>query len=195
MTSLEPDHDTTSPDAALPPTIPPEAALRPGRADPLALITIWFVRKSFYWLFFLGMISLTLARRLDDTTIDWSSPSSLWRELLSPLAGVILALVCRFAASQIGLALTYPLAKRHGQDLEPRTSFGSSIGVFFDRLNVMRAYRSLRWTHHVRQVALRRLGRLGDRLGRLDPIMDVANIATAVLMFVALVWVGADAAA
>ncbi len=195
MTSLEPDHDTTSPAATLPPTIPPEAALRPGRADPLALITIWFVRKSFYWLFFLGLISLTLARQLDDTTIDWTSPSSLWRELLSPLAGVILALVCRFAASQVGLALAYPLAKRHDENLEPRTSFGSSIGVFFDRLNVMRAYRSLRWTHHVRQVALGRLGRLGDRLGKLDPIMDVANIAMGVLLFVVLAWVGADTAA
>ena len=178
-----------------PPRIRPDQALRPGRFDPAALMCVWFVRKSFYWLLFVGMISLAVTNRTDDTEIDWTSPSALLDEILSPLAGIIFAFVFRFVASQVGLALTYPLARRHDDELEPRTNVGSSIGVFFDRLNVMRAYRSLRWTHHVRQVALRRLGRWGDRLGRLDPILDIVNIAMGVLAFVALVLLAGDAAA
>ena len=52
------------------------------------------------------------------------------------------------------------------------------------RRNLAKAYRSLRWTHHVRQMALRRLGPSGDRVSKLDPILDVVNIATFVVMVV-----------
>jgi hypothetical protein len=183
------------PGSATPAPIRPEMAIRPGRFDAAALLTIWFVRKSFYWLAFLGIISLAVTDHLDDTEIDWSSPSSLQRQVLSPLAALILAIVCRFLASQAGLALTYPLARRHDAALAPRDSFGSSIGVFFDRLHVMRAYRSLRWTHHVRQVALHRLGRWGRALARLDPILDIVNIGMAVLALASLMWLSADATA
>lgn len=71
-------------------------------------------------------------------------------------------------------------------DLAPRTSFGSSIGLFLDRLHVERAYRSLRWTHHVRRVALGQLGPTGDRLGKVDPILDIVNITAMVVAVTAL---------
>lgn len=70
-------------------------------------------------------------------------------------------------------------------DLAPRTSFGSSIGLFLDRLHVARAYRSLRWTH-VRRVALGQLGPTGDLLGKVDPILDIVNITAMVVAVTAL---------
>ncbi len=71
--------------------------------------------------------------------------------------------------------------------LEPRTGFMSGMGRWFDRLHVAKAYRSLRWTHHVRQEALHRFGTAGQRVSKLDPIMDIVNISMAVLFFVSLV--------
>ena len=52
----------------------------------------------------------------------------------------------------------------------------------FDRMHVARAYRSLRWTHHVRREAIGRLGpNASRRVAKIDPSMDIANISTAVL--------------
>ncbi|MGA7757364.1 MAG: hypothetical protein WCA57_05925 [Ilumatobacteraceae bacterium] len=108
----------------------------------------------------------------------------MWAELLSPLAGLVLAVVVRLGSNMVALALAYPLTRDYGAHLEPRTGLGSGIGVWLDRRNLAKAYRSLRWTHHVRQEALRRLGPSGDRVSKLDPILDVVNIATFVVMVV-----------
>ena len=86
--------------------------------------------------------------------------------------------------------LALPLARAYEVGLAPRTNFGSGIGHLLDRLNLARGYRALRWTHHVRQLALERLGDTGRKLARLDPIMDVANIALWVIAVIALVAAG-----
>ncbi len=59
-----------------------------------------------------------------------------------------------------------------------------------DRLNLARGYRALRWTHHVRQLALARLGPTGQRLARLDPIMDITNISLWVIAVLAMAVAG-----
>jgi hypothetical protein len=165
------------------PRIVPEAAMRPGRGDARALMTLWFLRKSTYWLFWLGAIAAVLVHRADRISSGSSSPQDLWDELHSPLAGIALAVLLRLFTAGAGLLVTYPLARDYEIGLEPRTNFGKSIGIALDRYKVMRAFRALRWTHHVRQIALRNLGPAGPRVARLDPIMDVANIT---LPFVAI---------
>lgn len=167
--------------------IEPEWALESGRRDPLRLLTVWYLRKSFYWLLGLGFIVAAIVGRVDEVDSSFESPSEFWHHLLSPLVVVLFAFVLRFIAAMAGLAIAYPFARRHDELLEPRTNFGSSIGIWFDRLHVARAYRSLRWTHHVRQVAIHRLGPTGARLARLDPIMDIANIVLMIGAVVALV--------
>lgn len=162
----------------------PEQALRPGRADARRLLIVWYVRKSFYWLLFTGVSAAYLTRRTDEIGVDWGDPDAVWAELLSPLAGLVLAVVVRLGSNMVALALAYPLTRDYGAHLEPRTGLGSGIGVWLDRRNLAKAYRSLRWTHHVRQEALRRLGPSGDRVSKLDPILDVVNIATFVVMVV-----------
>ena len=165
--------------------------MRPGRGDARTLMTLWFLRKSTYWIFWLGLIAAALARREANIEVTGSaSPRKLWDELHSPLAGVALAVLVRLFTAGAGLLVTYPLARDYETGLEPRTNFGKSIGIVLDRYKVMRAFRALRWTHHVRQVALRNLGAAGPRVARLDPIMDVANIT---LPFVAVAVIAATA--
>ena len=165
--------------------IDPEVAVLPGTADATRLLTTWFIRKSFYWIFFVGFtygsVAAMVRHETAEVDIDWMSPDSVGESLLSPWAGLIFAVILRFVIGWIALLLAIPFALAHDTDLEPRTNFGSGIGRFFDRMHIARAYRSLRWTHHVRQVALRRLGPSGERIARLDPFLDLVNIASGVL--------------
>jgi hypothetical protein len=166
--------------------IRPEQALQPGRADARNLLIVWYIRKSFYMWLFLGLIGAQATRGTTDVDIDWTEPDKLLGEFLSPLAGMILAVVVRLGSTWIALALAYPLARKHDTTLEPRTGFMSGIGRWFDRLHVAKAYRSLRWTHHVRQEALRRFGTTGQRVSKLDRIMDDINISLFVIFLVSL---------
>lgn len=168
------------------PRVRPEQALRPGRGDAARLLATWYVRKSFYWLLFTGITAAYLTDRTDEIDVDWSDSGAVLAELLSPLAGLVLAVVVRFASSLVALVLAYPLARDYELPLEPRTGVGSAIGRWLDRRNLAKAFRSLRWTHHVRQEALRRLGSTGERVGRLDPILDLVNITSFVVMVVAV---------
>ena len=164
--------------------IRPDQALQPGRADARNLLIVWYIRKSFYTWLLLGLIGAQATRGTTNVDIDWTEPDKLLGEFLSPLAGLILAVVVRFGSTWVALALAYPLARKHDALLEPRTGFMSGMGRWFDRLHVARAYRSLRWTHHVRQEALHRFGTAGQRVSKLDPIMDYVNISLVVLFFV-----------
>jgi hypothetical protein len=84
----------------------PEAALRPGRGDALALLLVWYVRKSFYWLLWLGIIGAAVVGRVNEVSVGVDSPGAYWEELLSPLAGIVLALASRLAAAVVALATT-----------------------------------------------------------------------------------------
>ena len=166
--------------------VQPAAAIQPGEDDARRLLRLWFVRKSFYWLFFLGWTIANVVSVIQDRQPEFELDSGL-----SPVwVVVIVAMALRFVVSWVALGLAFPLALAHEPNLSPRTNFGHSIGLFFDRLHVARAFRALRWTHHVRQVAQRRLGERGRRLGKLDPIFDIVNITTGVLAFVSVIVVG-----
>lgn len=119
-------------------------------------------------------------------TTGADTADQFWDELRSPLAGVILGVAIRLVASFVALALAYPLAPARETTLPPRAYLGSSLTGILDRLHAARAYRSLRWTHHVRQVALARLGTTGRRLAHLDPIMDAANVTPFVIAIAAI---------
>lgn len=160
----------------------PDEFLRSGTSDPARLLTLWYLRKSAYWLAFTGSTIAHLTRRSDDAQVGLLDPEGLWRELWSPLAGLALAVVVRLVTGLGGLVLAYPLAREYEAPLSARTGLRSFIGKWLDRRHLTSALRNLRWTHHVRQAALQRLGSTGERVGRLDPVLDVVNIATAVVL-------------
>jgi hypothetical protein len=173
---------------AEPPRIRPELALQPGTADPRNLLIVWYLRKSVYGLVALGIIGGTVTQTNLD--VNWKSGAELGSQLSSPLAPIVVGLVLRVLSGFAGLLLALPLASAYEVGLSPRTNLGSGIGHLLDRLNLARGYRALRWTHHVRQLALARLGDTGRKLARLDPIMDITNITLWVVAVIALVAAG-----
>jgi hypothetical protein len=151
-------------------------------------LIIWYLRKSVYGLMALGLIGAALTQT--DVDVDWSSGDAVASRLWSPLAPLVIGLLLRLGATFMALLLALPLARAYEVGLSPRTNVGSGIGRVLDRLNLARAYRALRWTHHTRQLALARLGENGRRASRLDPIMDIMNIALWVVAVVALIATG-----
>jgi len=160
-------------------SVQPSAALMPGEADSLRVLIMWLVRKSFYWLFCIGysvgVIAATFARREPQFDpqggISWT-----WLILLSALA-------LRFLAGWIALALATPIALAH----RPNLWAGRTIATYVDRFHVLQAFRALRWTHGVRQTAQTRLGERGRRLGQIDRIIGIVNIASAVILVVTII--------
>ncbi len=169
------------------PRVRPEHAVRPGRADARNLLAVWFIRKSFYGLIAIGLIGAVLSRRVDDVGVDVTSWDSVTAEIASPMVGLALGLLTRLGSGFVALWLAYPLARSYEVGLSDRTSFGSGIGKWLDRLQLARAFRALRWTHHVRQIALQRLGPSGRWVSRVDPVMDITNISLWVIAVVGLV--------
>jgi hypothetical protein len=177
-----------TPPVAEPPRIRPELALQPGATDARNLLVVWYLRKSVYGLVALGLIVGALTRT--DIDIDFRSASDLESQLSSPLAPLVVGLILRVITSFAALLLALPLASAYEVGLSPRTNFGSGIGHVLDRLNLARGYRALRWTHHVRQVALARLGPTGQKLRHLDPIMDITNITLWVVAVIGTIAIG-----
>ena len=169
------------------PRVRPEHAVRPGRADARNLLAVWFIRKSFYALIAIGLIGAVVSRRVDDVGVDVTSWESVTSEIASPMIGLALGLLARLGSGFVALWLAYPLARSYEVGLSARTGFGSGIGKWLDRLQLARAFRALRWTHHVRQVALQRLGPSGRWVSRVDPVRDITNISLWVIAILGLV--------
>lgn len=162
--------------------------VRPGDADSYAVLAVWFLRKSMWWIFWIGLIVAVVVEHGEPIDLKLDTPGDVWERLGSPVAGVIIALGVRLLSSVLALAFAYGVTRDFESRLEARDGFGSALGNWQDRLNIARAFRSLRWTHGVRQVAIRRLGTRGSQLARLDPIMDTANtVLPVIFVIVALV--------
>ena len=168
--------------------IPPESALRPSPHDATALLVLRALRRSFIPLFALGLIGAWSTG--DYTAAGFealTSPEEWFSALLSPLAGFALAVLVRVGVSGLALLLALPQVPGAGVGLGRRR-----WRAWVDRLQVAKAYRTLRWTWAVRAAAIERLGPRGRRLAVAEPLTRVAGV---VLL---LVWFGllyADAAA
>ena len=167
--------------------IEPAACLGPSRKDARRLLIVWFVKKSFWWMFFGGSAFAAVVHAVErvdnDLQVRLSSPDSVWSGLLSAFAFVVLALLTRLVVGWVALGLAYPLARSHDSVLEPRTGWNRHWGAFSDRYKVAKAFRLLRWTHHVRQVALDRVAPGPSWWRRLDPIIDVVNVVAVIGFF------------
>lgn len=167
--------------------IDPNVCLQPGRQDARRLLIVWFVKKSFWWMFFGGSAfaaTVHAVERVDnDLQVRLSSPDSVKSGLLSAYAVVVLAILVRLVIGWVALGLAYPLARFHDAVLEPRTGWNRHWGTFSDRYKVAKAYRLVRWTHHVRQVALDRVAPGPSWWRRLDPILDVVNVLAVIGFF------------
>lgn len=165
-----------------------EACLQPGRADSRRLLIAWFVKKSFWWMFFGGAAFASLVHFIErvenEFQVNYRSPESVEHGLLSAWAFVVLAVLIRVAMAWVAVALAYPLARAHEFELEPRTGWNRHYATMSDRYKVAKAFRALRWTHHVRQVALDRVSPGPGWWRRMDPILDVVNVVGVIAFIV-----------
>lgn len=154
----------------------PSQVLLPGDRDARALLVCWFARRSFYPLIFLGTIGAFASGNPDGRDIDYTDAGEVGRDLVSPLTGLVLGTAVRLLAAFGAWLLALRMARSREQTLAPRTGFGRWFGRFMDLRQVVRAYKALRWTHHVRQEAIRRVAPTDHWLWRLDRKFDVATI-------------------
>jgi hypothetical protein len=164
--------------------IDPSAAVR-GRFDATALLGLWLVRSSVPALFLAGVsyawvVSETRFEAIPQVT----SPGQAVQLLLSPFAFVAVAVILRFLVGFAAQFLAYPLSRRETGPSIGQGNVGRPFRVWADRLHLVRAYRSLRWTSAVRQLAADRLGRWGRILSWSDPVLLVADVVMFVALFV-----------
>ena len=172
----------------IPPRIELEACLQPGRGDSARLLITWFAKKSFWWMFFGGAALASVVHfieRVDNEfQVNYQSPESVEHGLLSAWAFVVLAVIIRLLIGWVAVTLAYPLARRHEFDLPLRTGWNRHYATLSDRYKVAKAFRALRWTHNVRQVALDRVSPGPGWWRRWDPILDVVNVAGVIAFLV-----------
>ena len=164
--------------------IDPVAAVR-GGFDGAALLVLWFLRGAAPALLIGSLIYAWLVSESRFEAIpEMTPPGQAVRALLSPFAGVAIAIILRFLVGIAALALAYPLSRR---------ATGSSIGpdsrhrpfqVWADRLHLIRAYRSLRWTSTVRKLAAARLGRRGRVLAWSGPALLITDAVLVIALLV-----------
>lgn len=167
----------------------PSSALRPGRADALALTVVGLLRGAAPALFVIGLIYFVLtAGNHFESLPAVATPMQAFRALLSPFAIAAVGVLLRFVMGIVALLLAYPLSRQVtgsviGPDIVKRP-----LRIWQDRLHLIRAYRSLRWTSPVRTLAVERLGRTGYALSWTGTILTivfwVALVAFLVVLFV-----------
>lgn len=142
----------------------PEHVLAPGRADAAVLLAVVCLRRTFLPILVGGVAVAAFENALDAERVeDLNTPAQILGALLSPLAGIVLALGIRFVAGGLSLVLAFPLSRWVTQD--PRRSrLRQRPGAWMDRVFVTRAYQSLRWAGWTRQAALDRAGPLAGRI-------------------------------
>lgn len=155
--------------------------LEDGR-DPWRVLGAWYLRKFSLTLLWLGFIAALVIAGGDDFKVDLETPEGIWRTLRSPAAPILVAVGVRLLSGFVALIATVPAARMLDDVLEHRDGRAAWIGDWYDRLNIARAYRAMRWTHGVRMSAIRSLGDAGARVAVLDPVLDTINILLPVAM-------------
>ena len=161
------------------------AAAVGGIFDAAALLVLWLLRCAVPVLFLAGIAYAWVVSEARFESIGAvTTPGQAMRILVSPFVFVGIAIILRFVVGIAALVLAYPLSRRET---------GSSIGpgmprrpfrVWADRLYLVRAYRSLRWTSSVRQFAASRLGRWGRVLSWAGPVLLVTDAVMIVVLVV-----------
>ncbi len=162
----------------------PTSVLREERYDSIALLVLWCARKAFFPLVWIGLSIAVLASgstsdlndRLGTDLGGISSPSQVINELLSPLAGVIIAIGLRFLVGFVALGFAFAVTRATSvSDYEVKGRWRAHLRMWKDRIHMTRALRAMRWLWVVRHEAARRLGRTGDRLVMTTRVVSWAN--------------------
>ncbi|GLI27151.1 hypothetical protein ARHIZOSPH14_13930 [Agromyces rhizosphaerae] len=151
----------------------PERFLRPGRADAITLLVLRCLKVSFITLLFAGAsLAFVTGTLTEEAILQLTSPGQFIRAALSPLIGIVAAIVIRFAVGWVALIVALPLS---GRAWTRGTSAESRWRRFRDVIDVTSAYRAIRWTWAVRGAAVARAGRTGRVIAVCETVIRVAN--------------------
>ena len=137
------------------------------------VLLLWCSRMAFLPLLWLGMpfatIYFAIARRdvleLESQALSLDTPGEFVGALLSPHSIEAIAFIVRIAVGLLALVAAYPLSRStEPHDHQDVRTMTRHIRMWRDRLDLSRAFRSLRWMWIVRNAAVQRLGRRGARL-------------------------------
>ncbi len=157
-----------------------EHAVRPGRLDPLTVLGLWCLRRTFVPLLFGGLIAVTLPGRYDAQLVaGLVDPRAALGAVFSPLAGIALAILVRLAVGAVAFLSAGALSVGTVRASDG-TRLAGRIRVWSDRARVTTAYRSLRWTWAVRATAVARSGPAGRWLVVVDRALVVLGAVLAV---------------
>lgn len=158
--------------------------LRPGR-DAVVLLVLWCVRRASVALFGIGLCFAGLHGAMND--LQWAtlnSPRQVLRNLTTPLVGVALAVVIRFLARTAAGLAALPLAVR---EFRARRAAPGVPAFWADLYYLMSAYRSMRWSRAVLELAVSRTGTPGRILLVTAQVLFGLSIASFVALPVVVV--------
>lgn len=169
----------------------PAILFRPGNVDPLGVLGLWYVRKLFVPTLWVGLLIAIVADPDNSATITLETPEDTWNALLSPLAGIVIAIALRVGANLGALLFALPASAVFGARVDSNKSLGRRLGKLNDRFYVAGALRSLRWTDEARGYAAERLGPRGNLVALLDRAFVVANVVLPFLVIIVSVVISA----
>lgn len=170
--------------------IDPAMVIRPGSLDPRLLLGTWFLRRTWVPLLVLGM-SVAAGLTRQPPGFDLASPADVVRAVVSPWAGVALAVIVRVLAGLLALALALPLTGWPKREDYPHGRLAGELRRWRDRWYRAGAYRSIRWTWPVRRTAAERLGRTAGWLEAMDRAWSIATgVAIVMLLLSTAVFAG-----
>lgn len=132
----------------------------PGVVDPLIVLTLRAVRRLWAPFLVFGIAWVIVAGDLDAAgDLSFDSPQGYLRALLTPFAGIALAVGIRIVTTVLGSVAATPRAVAEHRRNDPgRWSVVRAPG---DVTSLVAAYRLLRFTSSARDVAAERLGATG----------------------------------
>ena len=145
-----------------------------GRIDAALVLTLRLVRRLWLPALVLGATWLVATDDVDTVTVeDLDTVGELLGALLSPLAGIAVAIGVRLLAGALGFVVALPRARAElVADGERRTAI---LARAADLVFLTGALRSLRFTAAARDVAAGRLGAAGRVALAVGPGRDLAR--------------------
>ncbi len=160
--------------------------LQATKRDSIILMTLWYMRKTFYALIFFGLAGAIHTGSSQDTSINWLDINDVLAKLSSPIAGLVLAVLVRLTVNSLALLTAYPVLSSYQDKI--KTRYGNPLVRLLDDLQMLKGLRRLRWTHHVRLKAMQQFDTEFFRSGKLNTIFDGINIASFLVLLYVIVF-------
>lgn len=153
-----------------------------GKKDAKRLLILWYLRRTFYPLFLIGLVAAALTGRTEDANINWTDTDEVLSDILSPLVTIILAFVIKILVNILSLIAAYPVLKTMNSSRSDK-----ELSIFLRTSNVLQALkglRSLRWTYQIRQEAASRFENNLIKEGRLNKYINYGIAFLVVSLFI-----------